>query len=367
MRSIVSTQVTATDGNRLPKNYAKIKTLSKREPKTLAARDWPAYEAEQRRRWDIELFITPELLTQAGWLNDKRTGRPGRPVQYSDAGVIACLQLGALFRLSLRGAEHFTRFLIRFGGADGNVTTPDHVTLHRARRRVPVDLVKPGVAPPRTIILDGTGLRAFGAGEWQRHKWGVSPVNTGDEGDDRDESGWVRLTVAVDYDSGQILDFTLQPPSGAGTGELSQAPLLLGGLRPEWRASVTEVLGDGLYDAKLIYDEAERLGARLVTPPRSTAVYGLHPVRDEALKTWSWHGEAEWKRRADYGRRSLVESTIGRIKALTGERLRCRGIAAQRAEVAYRLAALNAVTNPATQTRSSTRAKPASGAFLSPD
>lgn len=364
MRGIVSTQVTASGGNRLPNNYAKIRTLPTRAPKQPVSRNWRAYEAEQRRRWDIELFITPELLTQAGWLNAGRTGRPGRPVQYSDAGVTACLQLGALFRLSLRGAEHFTRFLIRFGGADRNVTTPDHVTLHRARRRVPVNLVRPGVAPPRTIILDGTGLRALGAGEWQRHKWGGTPVNTGDS---VDESGWVRLTVAVDYDSGQILGFTLQPPSGVGTGELSQVPVLLAGLRPEWRASVTEVMGDGLYDAEFAYRAAEQLGARLVAPPRSTARYGLHPVRDEALKTWSWHGEAEWKRRADYGRRSMVESTIGRIKTLTGERLRCRSLAAQRAEVAYRLAALNAVTNPATQTRSSARAAPAPGARWRPD
>ena len=252
MRNKTTTQVKAPGKNRLPKNYAKIKTLPKRGPKTQAARDWRAYEAAQRRRWDVQVWISPEMLTSAGWLSAERTGERGRPLLYNDAGIVACLQIGALFRLPLRGAEHFTRCLLRFAGAEG-VATPDHVTLHRARRRVNVELVRPGVAPPETIILDGTGLRAFGDGEWHRHKWGSpgSPANMDDSGNDAaDEAGWVRLTVAVDYDTGQVVAFTLQPPSGDGTGELSQVPALLGQLPVSSKASIAEVLGDGLYDAE---------------------------------------------------------------------------------------------------------------------
>ena len=50
-----------------------------------------------------------------------------------------------------------------------------------------------------------------------------------------------------------------------------------------------------------------------------------------------WAGRAA----TNYGRRSLVETTMGRYKTLIGTRLRARGFAAQQTEAAIGVAVLN--------------------------
>lgn len=75
------------------------------------------------------------------------------------------------------------------------------------------------------------------------------------------------------------------------------------------------------------------------------------PLGYRHIKTRNWHSKAEAKLRVDYHRRSLVETAMGRIKGLTGDKLSARSLPAQRAEVATRLMALNLVTNPAVQLR----------------
>jgi hypothetical protein len=52
-----------------------------------------------------------------------------------------------------------------------------------------------------------------------------------------------------------------------------------------------------------------------------------------------------WQKRTGYGRRSLVETTIGRYKAIIGPGLRARNSAGQRSEVAVGVAVLNCMLN----------------------
>lgn len=326
--------------NRLPGNYSRIRTHPRRPARApgRAPRDWRRNEENQRQRYSVALLVDEGLVTPERWLDGNSHGRVGRPRLYSDAACLACLQLAALLRMPLRGAEHMTNSILAFAGSA--VRAPDHVTLSRARRRLDVPLVKPGSPLPRTVVLDGTGLKARGAGEWSAGKHGA------------EAPGFVKLTIALDYDSGQIVAFTLQPPAGDGTGELSQAPELLAQLSGEARSSVAEVIGDKLYDCVDLYERVAAMGAELIAPPRDDAVYGRHAQRDRHLKTIGWHGEDEWKLRVAYGRRSMVETTIGRLKALTGERLSARTLGAQRAEVAIRISALNMATNAEAQVRS---------------
>ena len=52
-------------------------------------------------------------------------------------------------------------------------------------------------------------------------------------------------------------------------------------------------------------------------------------------------GRLAWQTTTGYGQRSLVETTMGRYKALIGPRLRARGFAAQQTEAAIGVAVLN--------------------------
>src|ERR1022692_4095117 len=104
----VNEQAAAPGKNRLPKNYAQIKTHPPRPAKQRAKRDWHAYEESQRERYSISLFIDKELIKPSKWYGAEAQAGAGRPRVYSDAALLASLQIAALFRLPLRGAEHMT-------------------------------------------------------------------------------------------------------------------------------------------------------------------------------------------------------------------------------------------------------------------
>jgi hypothetical protein len=53
------------------------------------------------------------------------------------------------------------------------------------------------------------------------------------------------------------------------------------------------------------------------------------------------HGRLGWQKAAGYSRRALVETTIGRYKALIGPRLRARHPDAQHTEASIGVAVLN--------------------------
>jgi hypothetical protein len=83
----------------------------------------------------------------------------------------------------------------------------------------------------------------------------------------------------------------------------------------------------------------------VVIPPRSTAVPSgeLDPStqRDRHLVMIAEQGRLAWQVATGYGQRSLVETTMGRYKALIGPRLRARGFAAQQTEAAIGVTVLN--------------------------
>jgi hypothetical protein len=76
----------------------------------------------------------------------------------------------------------------------------------------------------------------------------------------------------------------------------------------------------------------------VVIPPRSTAVPGGEPgpptQRDRHLAMIAEQGRLAWQNATNYGRRSLVETTMSRYESLLGPRLRARGFAAQQSEAA---------------------------------
>jgi hypothetical protein len=63
--------------------------------------------------------------------------------------------------------------------------------------------------------------------------------------------------------------------------------------------------------------------------------------RDRHLAMIAEQGRLAWQTSTDYGRRSSMETTMGRYKALIGPRLRARGLAAQQTEATISVAALN--------------------------
>ena len=151
---------------------------------------------------------------------------------------------------------------------------------------------------------------------------------------------WRKLHLAVDAASGMIVAQTL---TDQDTDDPSQvAPLL-----DQIGASIVRVTADGAYDGAPTYRTIAAHGndIEVVIPPRATAVPGGEPgpstQRDRHLQMITDQGRLAWQAATGYGQRALVETTMGRYKALIGPRLRARGFAGQQTEAAIGVAVLN--------------------------
>jgi hypothetical protein len=147
--------------------------------------------------------------------------------------------------------------------------------------------------------------------------------------------------LAVDADTGMIMASTL---TGKDVGDPSQVPPLL----DQIEATVASVTADGAYDRMPIYDvvAARDEDIRVITPPHVTAVLsheaGKKPSqRDKHILLIAERGRLGWQKETDYGRRALVETAMGRYKAIVGPRLRARSFSGQQCEAAVGVAILN--------------------------
>jgi hypothetical protein len=100
------------------------------------------------------------------------SGRPGRPQTFSDAAIQFCLSVIVLFGLALRQAIGMVASLLRLAGLDWPV--PDHSTLCRRQKTVTIQIpVRPSTGALH-LLVDGTGVKMRGDGEWQVRRHGPS-------------------------------------------------------------------------------------------------------------------------------------------------------------------------------------------------
>ncbi len=209
------------------------------------------------------------------------------------------------------------------------LSAPDHTTV--SRRAVALRVIQPAQVPPGPlhVLIDNTGLQVYGAGQWLEAKHGVKSRRT-----------WRKLHLAVDAASGVIVAQTL-------TDQDTDDPSQVGPLLDQIDDPIGRVTADGAYDGAPTYQTIAAYGdgIKVVIPPRSTAVPsgdpGLSTQRDRHLAMIAEQGRLSWQVATDYGQRSLVETTMGRYKALIGPRLRARGFAAQQTEATIGVAVLN--------------------------
>jgi transposase len=231
------------------------------------------------------------------------------------------------FRLALRQAEGLMASVITL--MDLTISAPDHTTI--SRRAVTLPVIQPASVPhgPLHLLIDSSGLQVYGAGQWLEAKHGV-----------KSRRKWRRLHLAVDADNGIIVAQTL---TDQDAGDPSQVTPLL----DQIDGRIGRVTADGAYDGAPTYETIATHGddIEVVIPPRSTAVLtgeqGPLAQRDRHLEMITGRGRLAWQRATDYGKRSLVETTMGRYKALIGPRLRARGFSAQQTEAAIGVAVLN--------------------------
>ena len=283
--------------------------------------NWPKYEAGLRRRGSLTLWL------EDGALQHWQTWGPAGQARYTDAAIQTTLMVRTAFKLALRQTEGLMASVITL--MDLRVSVPDHSTI--SRRAVTLPVIQTASVPngPLHLLIDSTGLQVYGAGQWLEAKHGA-----------KSRRKWRKLHLVVDSANGMIVAQSL---TDQDVDDPSQVVPLL----DQIDGRIARVTADGAYDGAPTYDTIAAHGddIEVVIPPRSTAVTGgeLGPLaqRDRHLEMITERGRLAWQKATDYGRRSLIETTMGRYKALIGPRLRARGFAAQQTEAAIGVAVLN--------------------------
>ena len=273
--------------------------------------------------------MTPEAI--AAW-HPARTGRPGRPARYSDLAIETGVMLRLAFARPWRQTEGVLRSVTTLLGLSLDVR--DHTTLSRRSADLSLVTVLTQPAGPVTVLIDSTGLKVFGAGEWQMAKHGG-----------RDRRTWRKLHLAVDPDTGEVLASAL---TAAEEGDASR----VGPLPGQIATPIAAVLADGAYDGDPIYRAVAEWvpAATVIIPPRATAVAseaaaaGTPTPRDHHIEMSAAKGRLRWQKAVGYGRRPLVETAMLPHKTIIGRTLRARSLPAQKVEARIGCKALNRMT-----------------------
>jgi hypothetical protein len=113
-----------------------------------------------------------------------------------------------VFGLGLRQTEGLIGSIMGLLGLD--LAVPDHSTLSRRSKTLEVPLPRRVATGPLHLLVDSTGLKLGGAGEWLIEKHGMSRRRS-----------WRKLHIGVDADSGEIVAVEV---TGKGSSEPCSAP-----------------------------------------------------------------------------------------------------------------------------------------------
>ena len=303
---------------------------SKREYKI---RNWSQYNKALIKRGDINVWISDDA--DKSWYSEEKTGKKGRPAYYSDHLILTALMIRGVFHLPLRALEGFmSSMAVMLKVA---MPVPSYSQISRRSGSLGESIKRLQQGGGTDLVIDSTGLKIYGEGEWKVKKHGSSKRRT-----------WKKLHLAVCPKTHsivmQVLTDNATDDAEVYTTFLENAP-----------KSVERTYADGAYDKKKCYEAVAKHGSNPIIPPRRNAVITENAPayikpRDKACKEIEEAGGGEeglkaWKKSSGYHTRSLVETAMGRFKQLLGGNLRSRKLSTQQGEIAAKCHALNIMTS----------------------
>ena len=296
--------------------------------KSYRIRNWSEYNKALVGRGSLTVWFDQESVDS--WHNTMLTGKRGRPQCYSDLAIQCCLTLKMVFKLPLRATQGFVESLLKLLKLP--LTAPDYSLLSKRQKSLHLKLPKKILnAEPMHLVVDATGLKLYGEGEWKVRQHGKDKRRT-----------WLKLHLAIN-ESRHTIEACLLTADNVHDSET--VPELL----KQIDSMIDQITGDGAYDTHDTYDATIKKGAKPCFPPRKNAA--RHKATDEAWRlrnhavgrTKDW-GLKKWKIKNNYHRRSLAETAMFRFKQLLGDRVQARTITRQSAEIGIKCLILNKMT-----------------------
>ncbi|QCO57759.1 IS5 family transposase (plasmid) [Pseudorhodobacter turbinis] len=309
--------------------------MSKPSPARYRTTDWSSYTASLKKRGSLLIWLDKEMT----WLAP-HDGSPGRPAVFSDAAIQFCLTIKVLFKLPLRQTTGMVASLLKM--ADLNWAVPDYTTLCRRQKTLAVQIPYRRAEGPLNLLVDSTGIRFLGDGEWQARKHGVQGRRQSLPGNgfpaNRERGRKVPLAMDTATSDIRAVEFT---PSRDGDSPV--LPELLDQI-PEGEVIGT-VTADGAYDTRRCHTAIIDRQATPIIPIRKNGRPWKEDcpaaiARNDTLRATRHYGRAFWKRWTGYHARSRIEAKMRCLKAF-GERIAARDPDRQTAEIQVRIALIN--------------------------
>jgi len=305
----------------------------KKNKKQYKVRNWREYNQALVDRGKIMFWITDEAIR--AWQEQHQTGKRGKPRVYSNIAIETALLVQQVFHLTLRQTEGFVGSILK--KMNTRRTAPDYSTLSIRCRILRAKVrVRPIRKEPLHIVVDSTGAKVYGEGEWKVRKHGWSKHRT-----------WKKLHIGVDEASGDIL---LSEVTGNDATDSEILEPLLHQLPSS--CAIEQVSADGAYDKRMCYAALKKKNvAQIAISPQHNAKIWQHGntkaerlARDENLRSIRTLGRKRWKQEINYHRRSLSETAMFRLKTIFTDKVQARTHANQRIQLLLRCKALNLMT-----------------------
>ena len=291
--------------------------------------NWRKYNESLVQRGSITFWFSEDVIDQ--WHHANNQPKVGHPFVYSDTAVECLLVLRELFRLPYRQTEGLGISLTQLMQIALDI--PDYTSLAKRAAKLGIVLDVRKHRGPIDVVVDSTGLKVFGEGEWKMRKHGKRKRRT-----------WRKLHLAVNPDTHEIVAETM---TENGCDDAGQVDALL----DQVAGKIDGFYGDGAYDKWKTYETLKNRRIKAIVPPQRNAKLKRHgnasgrPLsRDVAIREIRRHGRRRWKEQVGYHRRSLSETAMYRMKCCFGDHLKNRAIPNQQTETRLRSKILNKFT-----------------------
>ena len=307
--------------------------------------DWKRYNQGLCDRYNLNVWFNDKIIRK--WYFKPRSRKPGATKLYSKTAILTCYQLKCLFGLSLRATQGFLDSL--FKKLSLPIRCPHYSQLsRRAKELRDIKLPTNNDNSLLFALIDSTGLKVFGQGEWHVKMHKASRRRT-----------WRKLSLLVDPVSQEIIDNNLT--SSRTHDSIAAMPMI-----SKLPQSLDAFFGDGAYNSSTIYQALFDKGIKPIIPPPINAALSHQNFRkqrhlgrrslvqnnpaiaprDNAIEYMHLfpdkeEGRRRWKQHSSYHLRSLVETAMMRFKQTFSDKLKARTFYNQQAEVRVKCCILN--------------------------
>lgn len=292
--------------------------------------NWKEYNRSLKNRGNITLWLSEDVVD--GWYY-KGIKQRGAQYVYTELCIETCCALRKIYHLPYRQAEGFVSSILWIMGSQ--IKAPNYSVICRRSKSLQIEdelaKIKDGNIH---VVVDSTGLKVYGEGEWKVRQHGYGKHRT-----------WRKIHIAVNPVTHIIHASELTTNS---IDDASMVKPLLNNIKD----NVNIFGGDGAYDKCKVYDFLENEKIKPVIPPQKNAriikhgnCKGREHPRDKAIRYIRKHGREKWKMKYQYHKRSISETAMFRYKTIFGDRLQARTIERQVVEAKLSCKILNKMTN----------------------